>query len=1560
MEMHRYLKIPLSTLLFLSTISLQAQTHTLITRFETFGARELRVAPGEQVRLIFLAEALAAGVLELDIEGLAPLTPLAWDSRQIVCDTGCTVTDTLVIEPTKEQCGEYTFNVVAKFRGADGSDKAWSRIHLTVVPQLRAEPPFSKGSSNTLCWPECDALIHELIHFPIFKSKPAQLALASAPENVTCDVVEQLTSGLKYGYFVRTTIADGQRLKTLASDTVFSVQDASQPTAAQVERFTVDGAGKVALHWPHAHDDVSRIEKYVILRKARDTAADFQLVDTLHVFPVARISPANYFPVEAKKDETLYTDGTGRIRYLPQMLSGTALLKTSRKDIYDHRDTFLRFNLTVPSRIYIAMDPRIDHPPFWVDALFDFVPIKQVKLDLPGGPTGLMLFASKDVFPAGEVVFGGNWAEGAIFRDFADLMYVVFIKPETAALPFASDAGVVFVDSLGPANDLKAFSYKLQTFDAAGNFSDGPESGPVILDLRGRCRPIVSRWFDFENDLQQRFDGGTDRRVTVQDPQTVAACAGFRATDSLRFQAVRENIQLFSDARPEDRGIHFFDSGWIDVADLPQPFTYDFDFLPQGKDANFVNGKRYFCRVQSKDVHGNLSAWSDTVAAVQDVFPPQDISNLTAENEAFPASGDGCIRLRWQPAVDPVSGVQHYVIYRSADGGSSFSAVDTISGVQPTYCDTLSKLSGNRVFHYRVAGVDGVGNAFDFRQSAWEVAIRALKGPVILGDPNAVISCGNGTLGVTNDTLLVLWPDFDNTGVGSYEIQIADPGGNITLKNQSDGAAAGAFCPLTAGDGVYEIRVRAHYTNGDVTLFSNTLTIRKKEVLAGVAPLQAQQAADGSGDILLSWQHGDGDELTAFRIFMWREGETQPDLPAMTVPGDSFQARFMFDSGSLTAYQCTFFSVQAADCFGLLSRENPPVVQYANPPPVFDTAQTVVADDFVTVCWQRPEPRAPGSQNFEVLVRVFEDSITAVPLDTARFINKTCFTFRQPQPGHNYIFKVRETILGAGGQSCSEVLQSAESRFFVVPFENLPPAVTFDVQPLPAPPGATTGSVFVAWQDSSASIEIFRVKWTSDGVNVIADSVDVIGADTLLVQNLDIARAYVFSLISIDSLGQRSEMNVTRQVSFAPPWQFTPTIVSLNPDCFRDTLSVVWGWLDNTMQRANQTFGAEQVTVEFSVDANFLFRKGSRSLPAGGRLTLTSDDIPFINEQNNVLYLRMRAVDRWGHLSPWSTDYAELGSVMARFDNLPPAAVTVAIDSVRAPLLSGAGKVNVHLSWPDVSDDCSGVAFYEIARNDSVIARDSSRTRTHRFIDRNLAAGTELLNFRWAVHGVDSVGNRQAVAAESRIPLTLSPPDSVWCMNDTTVCWRPAADNLPNLEFEYFVEGARFAELLGNPLTNIFAGPLDTLCLNFNVPWKTVFWRVKVRVDNLESAWSDTFFCDFSTSQNMIALQSASQSDRIPEEFALRQNYPNPFNPSTTIEFAVKKSATEGAHVVLEIFNISGQRIRTLVNETRMPGNYSVVWHGRDDAGRGVSSGLYVYRMQVSGVVITRKMLFLK
>jgi len=93
---------------------------------------------------------------------------------------------------------------------------------------------------------------------------------------------------------------------------------------------------------------------------------------------------------------------------------------------------------------------------------------------------------------------------------------------------------------------------------------------------------------------------------------------------------------------------------------------------------------------------------------------------------------------------------------------------------------------------------------------------------------------------------------------------------------------------------------------------------------------------------------------------------------------------------------------------------------------------------------------------------------------------------------------------------------------------------------------------------------------------------------------------------------------------------------------------------------------------------------------------------------------------------------------------------------------------------------------------------------------------------------------------------------------------------------------------------------------------------------------------------------------RIPIKFI--SNYPNPFNPKTTIMFDLGESGK----TQIEIFNVKGQKVKTLLNEEMEAGQHTAIWNGDDSNNKSVSSGMYFYKISLNGKQKIKKMIMLK
>lgn len=135
---------------------------------------------------------------------------------------------------------------------------------------------------------------------------------------------------------------------------------------------------------------------------------------------------------------------------------------------------------------------------------------------------------------------------------------------------------------------------------------------------------------------------------------------------------------------------------------------------------------------------------------------------------------------------------------------------------------------------------------------------------------------------------------------------------------------------------------------------------------------------------------------------------------------------------------------------------------------------------------------------------------------------------------------------------------------------------------------------------------------------------------------------------------------------------------------------------------------------------------------------------------------------------------------------------------------------------------------------------------------------------------------------------------------------------------------------------------------------KQYFWTVTAQDKaNLTTASLDTFsFFIRALSTGIGDIHSLA----TPTTYDLHQNYPNPFNPETVIKYQLPKLS----RVKLELYNLLGQKIRTLVGEEKPAGYYQVQWDGRDYLGKSVSSGIYILRLDTGEFIRNKKLMLIR
>lgn len=153
--------------------------------------------------------------------------------------------------------------------------------------------------------------------------------------------------------------------------------------------------------------------------------------------------------------------------------------------------------------------------------------------------------------------------------------------------------------------------------------------------------------------------------------------------------------------------------------------------------------------------------------------------------------------------------------------------------------------------------------------------------------------------------------------------------------------------------------------------------------------------------------------------------------------------------------------------------------------------------------------------------------------------------------------------------------------------------------------------------------------------------------------------------------------------------------------------------------------------------------------------------------------------------------------------------------------------------------------------------------------------------------------------------------------------------------------------------TNYIEPPVVWTLYSFNIPASYIGGNVRIAINCISNNAFALLIDDF-----MMDLYIVGNDDPLTPVIGttLNGNYPNPFNPETSISYTVKGTSP----VVVEIYNTKGQKVKTLVNETKATGNYRIKWNGTDEYNRKVSAGVYYYKMSTRDYSATKKMILMK
>ncbi|MEA1987357.1 MAG: CotH kinase family protein [Candidatus Marinimicrobia bacterium] len=155
---------------------------------------------------------------------------------------------------------------------------------------------------------------------------------------------------------------------------------------------------------------------------------------------------------------------------------------------------------------------------------------------------------------------------------------------------------------------------------------------------------------------------------------------------------------------------------------------------------------------------------------------------------------------------------------------------------------------------------------------------------------------------------------------------------------------------------------------------------------------------------------------------------------------------------------------------------------------------------------------------------------------------------------------------------------------------------------------------------------------------------------------------------------------------------------------------------------------------------------------------------------------------------------------------------------------------------------------------------------------------------------------------------------------------------------------------------------IDSLTYDDNSPWPVKAdgngFTLELNNPNYDNSLSKNWFANslYGSPGKINTVYSKVNENIISTNFQLSQNYPNPFNTTTTISYSLEKESK----VNLKIYNIQGREVKTLVSDTQLAGTKTLIWNGKDNQKREVSSGIYFYVLQIEGKIESKKMVLLK
>ena len=182
-----------------------------------------------------------------------------------------------------------------------------------------------------------------------------------------------------------------------------------------------------------------------------------------------------------------------------------------------------------------------------------------------------------------------------------------------------------------------------------------------------------------------------------------------------------------------------------------------------------------------------------------------------------------------------------------------------------------------------------------------------------------------------------------------------------------------------------------------------------------------------------------------------------------------------------------------------------------------------------------------------------------------------------------------------------------------------------------------------------------------------------------------------------------------------------------------------------------------------------------------------------------------------------------------------------------------------------------------------------------------------------------------------------------------------------NINLGVFVTENHLGELTAfvGPVTSYYEYRTTNFLRLTDEEWDNTYLQSALRPEWVNIYLADSLGETRGSGPVLITSVEEDENQIIPESQILLNNYPNPFNPYTIISFSIPYDMTN-SNVELNIYDITGRLVKTLVNENLPAGNYLTKWEGDNASGRKVSSGVYIYSIRVGDRAVNKKMTLLK